>query len=196
MPLSSLRDSLRVSTSAPVRLAVEDKLEALRKLDPNHQWDSLDDQRYCTRCDHIITGRQIEVAGGTRAQGPLRLECPTQGCPATPAQWTAPGRQRRVRDGNDDVATADRKAADRSRVEIRGESEHISVIHDGRAPVVRRTRSVAELSPEDLAALQRNAPRRSRFGRLTHNIASIATDCRSLLGLLRPAPRSNFYPIH
>ena len=90
-----------VTTSVPLRLNGQDKLDALRKLDPNAGWISLDDQRYCTRCNHLISGRQIEVAGGTRAHGPLRLQCPTAACEATPEDWTTPARrnQRGAGDG-------------------------------------------------------------------------------------------------
>ena len=51
--------------SQPIRLAAEDKLAAWRRLDKSRGWDSLDDQLYCTICKSVISGRQIEVVGGT-----------------------------------------------------------------------------------------------------------------------------------
>jgi len=67
-----------------------DKLDALRRLDQFRQWPSLDEERYCLVCGKIITGRQIEVAGGTRGNGPLRLNCPTERCNSIPMDWVLP----------------------------------------------------------------------------------------------------------
>lgn len=79
-----------IAPTVPLRLTPEDKLDALRHLDTGSTWRSLDDQRYCLRCSHVIDGRQIEVVGGTRPLGPLRLACPTEGCAATPNEWVLP----------------------------------------------------------------------------------------------------------
>ena len=164
-----------MTSLSPLRLSLDDKLDALRKLNPTGNWQSLDDQRFCTRCEHIITGRQIEVAGGTRAHGPLRLECPTAGCPGTPETWTKLARHggKRHRTGAGDVDSAP------SRVEIRGQAENISITHNGRAAVILRS----------------SAPARRRRNWLAQNILSIVTDCRSLLSLLRRSPGPNFYPV-
>jgi hypothetical protein len=67
-----------------------DKLEVLRCLDQFRQWGSLDEKRYCLVCSKIIAGRQIQVAGGTRANGSLRLSCPTDGCNSIPMDWVLP----------------------------------------------------------------------------------------------------------
>lgn len=67
-----------------------DKLEALRRLDQFRQWRSLDEKRFCLVCGKIITGRQIQVAGGTRGNGPLRLSCPTERCNSIPMDWVMP----------------------------------------------------------------------------------------------------------
>jgi hypothetical protein len=67
-----------------------DKLDALRRLDQFRQWRSLDEKRYCLVCGKIITGRQIQVAGGTRGNGPLRLSCPTERCNSIPMDWVLP----------------------------------------------------------------------------------------------------------
>jgi hypothetical protein len=79
-----------VALSPPVTLSDADKLEALRRLDQFRQWRSLDDKRYCLVCGKIITGRQIQVAGGTRGNGPLRLSCPTERCNSIPMDWVLP----------------------------------------------------------------------------------------------------------
>ena len=74
----------------PNRLSDGEKLEALQRLDQFRHWHSLDEERYCLVCGNLITGRQIHVAGGTRGNGPLRLNCPTQACNSIPMDWVLP----------------------------------------------------------------------------------------------------------
>ena len=76
--------------SLPLTLTDADKLEVLRRLDQFRQWRSLDEKRYCLVCGKIITGRQIQVAGGTRGNGSLRLNCPTERCNSIPMDWVLP----------------------------------------------------------------------------------------------------------
>jgi len=75
---------------SPIKLSDEDKLETLQRLDQFRQWHSLDEKRYCLVCGKIITGRQIQVIGGRRGNGPLRIICPTQPCNAIPMDWVRP----------------------------------------------------------------------------------------------------------
>jgi len=79
-----------VALSLPLTFTGADKLEVLRRLDQFRQWRSLDEKRYCLVCGKIITGRQIQVAGGTRGNGPLRLSCPTERCNSIPMDWVLP----------------------------------------------------------------------------------------------------------
>ena len=79
-----------VALSPAVILSDADKLEALRLLDQFRQWRSLDEKRYCLVCGKIITGLQIEVAGGTGGNGSLRLSCPTERCNSIPMDWVLP----------------------------------------------------------------------------------------------------------
>jgi hypothetical protein len=74
----------------PIELAERDKLQVLRRLDHFRIWRSLDEKRYCLACSKIISGQQIQVIGGTRGTGPLRIICPTPGCPAIPMDWVLP----------------------------------------------------------------------------------------------------------
>jgi hypothetical protein len=67
-----------------------DKLEALRRLDQFRQWRSLDEKRFCLVCGRIITGREIQLAGGTRSNGSLRLNCPSERCNSIPMDWVLP----------------------------------------------------------------------------------------------------------
>jgi hypothetical protein len=73
---------------SPLHLSPEDKLGALRRLDRYRTWQSLDDQRLCLGCGEMITGREIQIDGGTRGHGVLRAFCPTEGCSAVPMDWT------------------------------------------------------------------------------------------------------------
>ena len=79
-----------MALSPVTKLSDEEKLEVLRRLDQFRQWHSLDDNRYCLVCGTLISGRQIQVAGGTRGNGPLRLSCPTERCNSIPMDWVLP----------------------------------------------------------------------------------------------------------
>jgi hypothetical protein len=71
-------------------LSDTDKLDVLCRLDQFRQWRSLEEKRFCLVCGQIITGRQIQVAGGTRGNGSLRLSCPTESCNSIPMDWVLP----------------------------------------------------------------------------------------------------------
>ena len=79
-----------VALSTATRVSDDEKLEVLRRLDQFRQWHSLDEKRYCLVCGKLITGRQIQVAGGTRGNGPVRLNCPTQSCNSITMDWVLP----------------------------------------------------------------------------------------------------------
>jgi len=79
-----------VALSPAIKLLEPEKLEVLRRLDQFRQWHSLDEKRYCLVCGKLITGWQIQVAGGTRGNGPLRLNCPTEGCNSIAMDWGLP----------------------------------------------------------------------------------------------------------
>ena len=82
--------SQTVTLSTPARLADDEKLEVLRRLDQFRQWRSLEDKRYCLVCGTLISGRQIRVDGGTRGNGSLRLSCPSERCNSIPMDWVLP----------------------------------------------------------------------------------------------------------
>lgn len=79
-----------MTSSPPAPLSDAEKLAALRRLDQFREWPSLDEKRYCLVCAKIITGRQIQVAGDTRGDGPQRLNCPTERCNSIPMDWALP----------------------------------------------------------------------------------------------------------
>jgi hypothetical protein len=82
--------SQTVMLSTATRLADDEKLEVLRRLDQFRQWHSLDEKRYCLVCGTLISGRQIQVADGTHGNGSLQLSCPTEGCNAISMDWVLP----------------------------------------------------------------------------------------------------------
>src|SRR5262249_29412483 len=86
-----------VALPVATKLADEEKLEVLRRLDQFRQWHSLDEKRYCLVCGNLIMGRQIQVAGGTRGNGALRLSCPTERCNSIPMDWVLPTDEIRAR---------------------------------------------------------------------------------------------------
>ena len=79
-----------MSLSPPNTLSDADRLDVLRRLDQFREWHSLDDKRFCLVCSKIINGWQIQIAGGTRGNGPLRLSCPTERCNSIPMDWVLP----------------------------------------------------------------------------------------------------------
>jgi hypothetical protein len=79
-----------VALSPAIKLSEPEKLEVLRRLDQFRQWHSLDEKRYCLVCGKLITGWQVQVSGGTRGNGPLRLNCPTEGCNSIAMDWVLP----------------------------------------------------------------------------------------------------------
>ena len=73
-----------------IKLAHEEKLAILQRLDQFRHWHSLDEKRYCLVCGEIITGRQIQVIMGTPGKRSLRIICPTKYCDAMPMEWVQP----------------------------------------------------------------------------------------------------------
>jgi hypothetical protein len=74
----------------PIELSDKEKLEILQRFDRFRGWRSLDDKRYCLACTKIITGREMQVIGGTTDSGPERVVCPTPDCNSIPLDWVLP----------------------------------------------------------------------------------------------------------
>ena len=79
-----------VALSSPITLPDAEKLDVLRHLDQFRQWHSVDDKRYCLVCGQIVTGKEIQVTGGTLGIGPLQLSCPTERCNSISMDWVLP----------------------------------------------------------------------------------------------------------
>ncbi len=100
MPQSTARPIVRLlaphvicpvmTLSPPIKLSDADKLDVLCRLDQFRAWRSLEEKRYCLVCGKIITGQQIQLTGGTRGSGALRLGCPTERCNSIPMDWVMP----------------------------------------------------------------------------------------------------------
>ena len=160
-----------MKTSARLRLMREDKLDALRSLDRGPRW-----------------------------HGPLRLECPTDGCPAAAQDWTSASPQKMTAPSADEkTSSSDGAGAHHAGyVHIRAQSAGIYITHDGHAAVVQRTRSGRLMPLSELSQLNEEPARRSRtLSWFLRRAASLATDFGSLLKLLRPPQRSgHFRPVH
>ena len=73
-------------TLAPIELPDAEKLH-LQQLDRYREWHSLEEKRYCLVCRNLISGSQIHVVNEGSETSPLRLVCPTMGCPSIPMDW-------------------------------------------------------------------------------------------------------------
>jgi hypothetical protein len=71
----------------PLDLSTAERLQALQRLDIFHPWESVAEERLCSRCGEIITGQQIKIFGHREGEKPARLECPSEGCLAVPLEW-------------------------------------------------------------------------------------------------------------
>src|SRR5215475_1839278 len=107
------RQEFSIQTVAVItapKLSDNEKLQTLCRLDQFRQWHSLEEKRYCLVCGNLISGRQIQVAGGTRGNGPLRLSCPTERCNSIPMDWVLPTDE--ILGRVDKMAAEERKAAE------------------------------------------------------------------------------------
>jgi hypothetical protein len=82
--------ALAVALVSTIKLSDEEKLDILQRFDQFRQWQFLDEKRYCLVCGEIITGREIQVIGGTGGNGPLRIICPTENGNAMRMEWVRP----------------------------------------------------------------------------------------------------------
>ena len=128
-----------VTLSTATQLSDDEKLEVLRRLDQFRQWHSLDQKRYCLVCGKIITGRQIQVAGGTRGNGALRLNCPTKGCNSIPMDWVLPTDE--ILAKVEKLAAEERKASERKPVLVANDNGRPVRAEQGHHDLVSRLRN-------------------------------------------------------
>lgn len=135
-----------MKTAMAIRLLPNEKLELLRRLDRSHAWESLHDSLFCNCCGETITGQKIEVRGGTRPLGPLRLQCPTHKCFSAPEDWI-----------NADTILPAVRPADASPPNGASEGSAAAVTHHGLAWKIRRRKSLPRREPG--IGVEEHAPR-------------------------------------
>jgi hypothetical protein len=98
-----------------VHVSDEEKLQILRRLDQFRHWHSLNDKRYCLVCGKIIIGHDVQVIGGTRGNGPVRIICPTERCHSIPMDWVLPTAEVLANVALQEKARTDERASHRNR---------------------------------------------------------------------------------
>ena len=64
------------------------KLRLFQASDPFKQWWSLEELRFCAKCERLFIGRDIKVLED--ANGNITFHCPTQRCESSFADWEYP----------------------------------------------------------------------------------------------------------
>ena len=64
------------------------KLRLFQASDPYKQWWTLEETRFCARCEHLFIGREIRVLED--GQGKVYFRCPTPRCEGGFADWEYP----------------------------------------------------------------------------------------------------------
>jgi hypothetical protein len=64
------------------------KLKLFQATDPFKQWWSLDEMRFCAKCEHLFLGRDIRLSEDE--DGTIQFHCPTLNCPGSWADWEYP----------------------------------------------------------------------------------------------------------
>lgn len=82
------RPTPAASSLTPLPLTPGGKLRLFQINDPNKQWWSLEETRFCTRCEHLFIGRDIKVFEDER--GNVHFRCPTLRCPGGFTDWQYP----------------------------------------------------------------------------------------------------------
>ena len=64
------------------------KLRLFQASDPYKQWWTLEETRFCAKCEHLFIGRDIKVLEDN--QGGVYFQCPTPRCVGGFADWEYP----------------------------------------------------------------------------------------------------------
>ena len=64
------------------------KLRLFRENDHQKQWWTLDETRFCKKCEHLFIGRDIKVYEDEK--GNVHFRCRTFGCPGGFEDWEYP----------------------------------------------------------------------------------------------------------
>lgn len=72
----------------PLIVVAGRKLALLRGGDPYKQWWSLDETRFCSRCEHLFIGRDLRLFEDEKSN--VHFACPTLHCEGSFADWQYP----------------------------------------------------------------------------------------------------------
>ena len=64
------------------------RLKLYQASDPLKQWYSLDEMRFCAKCEHVFTGRDIRMTEDDK--GNIHFHCPTFQCDGQWPDWEYP----------------------------------------------------------------------------------------------------------
>ena len=64
------------------------KLRLFQQSDPLKQWWSLDEMRFCAKCEHLFIGREIRLVEDE--DGNVHFRCPTPTCEGQWEDWQYP----------------------------------------------------------------------------------------------------------
>jgi hypothetical protein len=64
------------------------KLQLFREHDPLKTWWTLNELRFCDRCEHLFIGREIKILEDDNLE--YHFHCPTFGCDGGFADWQYP----------------------------------------------------------------------------------------------------------
>ena len=73
---------------SPIAFTPGRKLRLFQQSDPFKQWWSLDELRYCAKCEHLFIGRDIKVLEDD--EGALHFRCPSLKCESNWEDWQYP----------------------------------------------------------------------------------------------------------
>lgn len=73
---------------APAVLTPGRKLRLFQESDPLKHWWSLDEMRYCAKCEHLFIGRDLKVLEDDA--GALHFRCSTLHCESGWTDWQYP----------------------------------------------------------------------------------------------------------
>jgi hypothetical protein len=64
------------------------KLKLFQASDPFKQWWSLDEMRFCKKCERLFIGRDIRLTKDD--EGNIEFHCPTEECASSWEDWEYP----------------------------------------------------------------------------------------------------------
>jgi hypothetical protein len=72
----------------PVVTTPGGRLRIIQRHDPFKQWWSLDELRFCRKCEHLIIGRDIRILRDENDE--YHFRCPTDECEGGWTEWEYP----------------------------------------------------------------------------------------------------------